>query len=179
MTEFTIHAIAVMSTAQKHVRSTWLLNAESLSFFPKVSSPFSTISLRSGMVSCPSSIRTPLFFFISVCDCAALPVTLTTKQTFWQEKKRISVLLFQRNSVGIISIVLFFPVSKPCTVIKTNVFCPWNWPMESAVESNQSWADLCCPGQDPTHQQAAPQVFSSSHPIWCEILTASLCDDRK
>lgn len=170
--------ITVISTAQKHVRRTWLLNAESLSFFPKVSSPFWTISLRSGMVSCPSSIKTPLFFFIRVCDCAALPVTLTTKQTFWQEKENLNFTVSEEFS-GYYFNSVFCPVSKPSRVIKINVFCPCNWPMESAVESNHSWVDLCCLGQDPTHQRAAPEVFSSSHPIWHEILTANLCDDRK
>lgn len=71
----------------KHMRRTWLLNAESLSFFPKVSSPFWTISFRSGMVSCPRANRAVPLFLARVCNRAALDVTLTTKQTLWQGKK--------------------------------------------------------------------------------------------
>ncbi len=78
-------------------RRTWLLNAASLSFFPKLSSPFWTISFRSGMVSCPRENRTVLFFLARVCNSAALDVTLTTKQTPWQEKKESQLCFCQKK----------------------------------------------------------------------------------
>lgn len=66
---------------QVHTRGTWLLNAESLSFFPKESSSFLTISFRSSTVSGPSANRTAPLFSASVCNSGALLVMLNTKQT--------------------------------------------------------------------------------------------------
>lgn len=65
------------------VNRTWLLNAESLSFFPKAPSSFWTISFLSGMLSGPRENRTAPFFFVSVCRRAALEAMLITRHTPW------------------------------------------------------------------------------------------------
>lgn len=81
----------------KYIRRTWLLNAESLSFFPKASSPFWTISFRSGIVSCPSVNRRVPLFLASVCNSADLDVVLTTKHTPWREKTILTNTYEQTN----------------------------------------------------------------------------------
>lgn len=60
---------------------TWLLNAESLSFFPKVSNSFITISFRSERASCPRARWTLLFFLARVCSSDDVDETLKTKET--------------------------------------------------------------------------------------------------
>lgn len=65
---------------------TWLLKAESLSFFPKVSNSFITISLRSDMFSWPRAKSRVLFFFASERNSTEVDETLMTKQTPWQGK---------------------------------------------------------------------------------------------
>lgn len=54
------------------------------------------------------------------------------------------------------------------------------WPVEAAVGSNQSWPDLCHPGQDLPHQLAAPEVCSSLYYLmWSETLTANLWENEE
>ncbi len=62
-------------------RFTWLLKAESLSFFPNSTSCFCTISFLSGKDNCPSGNDTAPFLLLIVFCRDDSEVTLRTKQT--------------------------------------------------------------------------------------------------
>lgn len=124
------HASFLKQQLNWQKKRTWLLNAVSLSFFPKVSSPLWTISLRSGRVSGPSVNRSVLFFFVKVCNSAVFEVRLITKHTPC-ETKEIFFLTLCNQAAALTCLLLTLGI---CSGIQSEV----GWALTSVIRSTPS-----------------------------------------
>lgn len=157
-------------------KRTWLLKAESLSFFPKVSNSSITISFRSDTVSFPRTNWTAFLFLASVCKSTVLDLMLMTKQIPWQWKDNQNLIAWKKY-YNVISLCIFRNMQKhnssnfQCTKLKqsrhNSCFCRFMWtfliiyqPVEAAVVSIQNLPDLCHLEQGLLHQLEMQQVFS-------------------